>query len=147
MQPITLQPIDTPLELMCSHCDHLIYRVFKNKTNERSEQMTAINLPISCAEVYWCIADSESINSQEISEKTGLAKSTVQGHLGVLEKGNAIKSQGRPKQYCVSENVPSEILEWLREFEELARATRDFRGRTLPLLHKEKQFVSHSPTH
>ncbi len=86
--------------------------------------MTAINLPISCAEVYWCIADSESINSQEISEKTGLAKSTVQGHLSVLEKRDAIKSQDLPKQYCVSDDISSETLDWLKEFEELARATR-----------------------
>ncbi len=109
--------------------------------------MSTTDLPISCAEVYWCIADSESINSQEISEKTGLAKSTVQGHLSTLEKSGAIKSQGRPKRYCASENAPSKILEWLREFEELARATRDFRSRTLPLLSKEKQLVSDSPTH
>lgn len=109
--------------------------------------MTTINLPISCAEVYWCIADSESVNSTDVAQKTGLAKSTVQGYLVTLEKSGAIKSQGRPKQYCVSENVPSEILDWLKEFEELARATRDFRSRTLLLLPKEKQLVSDSPTH
>jgi hypothetical protein len=92
--------------------------------------MTAINLPISCAEVYWCIADSESVNSTDIAQKTGLAKSTVQGHLSALEKGNAILSQGRPKQYCVSNNISSEILDWLKEFEELARAAQGLRKRT-----------------
>jgi len=109
--------------------------------------MTTINLPISCAEVYWCIADSKSINSQEISKKTGLAKSTVQGHLSALEKAGAILGRGRPKQYCVSDDIPSEALEGLRELEELARATRDFRGRTLLLLTKEKPLVLNTPTH
>lgn len=32
MQAITLRPIDTPLELMCPHCDQPIYRVLKNDT-------------------------------------------------------------------------------------------------------------------
>lgn len=89
--------------------------------------MSTTDLPISCAEVYWCIADSESVNSTDIAQKTGLAKSTVQGHLGALEKRNAILSQGLPKQYCVSDDIPSEILDWLKEFEELARATRGLR--------------------
>lgn len=89
--------------------------------------MTEINLPISCAEVYWCIADFESVNSQKIAEKTGLAKSTVQGHLSALEKTGAIKGQGRPKQYCVSEDTTPETLEWLRKFEELARMTLGLR--------------------
>lgn len=35
-------------------------------------------------------------------------------------------------------NVTPEILEWLKEFEELARARRNFRSRTLPLLPTEK---------
>ncbi len=61
------------------------------------------------------------------AQKTGLAKSTVQGHLSALEKRNAIKSQGLPKQYCVSDDIIPETLEWLKEFEELARATRGLR--------------------
>lgn len=92
--------------------------------------MTATNFPISCAEVYWCIADSESVNSADIAQKTGLAKSTVQGHLSALEKRNAILSQGLPKQYCVRNDIPSEILDWLKEFEELARAAQGFREQT-----------------
>lgn len=44
-------------------------------------------------------------------------------------------------------NVTPKILEWLRELEELACATRNFRSRTFPLLPKEKQLVSDSPTH
>ncbi len=89
--------------------------------------MSTTDLPISCAEVYWCIADSESVNSADIAQKIGLAKSTVQGHLSVLEKRNAILSQGLPKQYCVSDEIPSEILDWLKEFEELARAAQGLR--------------------
>ncbi len=89
--------------------------------------MTQINLPISCAEVYWCIADFESVNSTDIAQKTGLTKSTVQRHLRALEKTGAVKNQGRPKQYCISENVTTEILEWLKEFEELARMSSDLR--------------------
>lgn len=96
--------------------------------------MTVTNLPISAAEVYWCIADFESINSQEIAQKTGLAKSTVQGHLSTLEKTAAIKGQGRPKLYYVSDDVTPETLEWLKDLEQLARATRSFRVDTLPLL-------------
>ena len=100
--------------------------------------MTVINLPISCAEVYWCIADFKSIKSQEIAQKTGLAKSTVQSCLSALEKNGAVKGQGRPKQYCVSKNLTTEMLEWLKDFENLARATRDFRVKTLSLLHQVK---------
>ena len=98
--------------------------------------MTAISLPISCAEVYWCIADFKSVKSQEIAQKTGLAKSTVQGCLSALEKTDAVKGLGRPKQYYVSKNVASEMLEWLKDFENLARETRSFRVKTLPLLPK-----------
>ena len=100
--------------------------------------MTAITLPITCAEVYWCIADSKSTKSQEIAQKTGLAKSTIQSCLSALEKTSAVKGQGRPKQYCVSKNVASEMLEWLKDFENLARETRSFRVKTLPLLPKIK---------
>ena len=101
--------------------------------------MTTIILPISCAEVYWCIADFKSVKSQEIAHETGLGKSTVQGCLSALEKIGAVKGQGRPKQYCVSKNVASEMLEWLKDFENLARATRDFRVKTLPMLPQIKQ--------
>lgn len=96
--------------------------------------MTEINFPISCAEVYWYIADFDSVNSTDIAQKTGLGKSTVQRHLRALEKSNAIEGQGRPKQYRVSDDIPSKTLEWLRKFEELARMTRGLRGkRLLPL--------------
>lgn len=103
--------------------------------------MTEINLPMSCAEIYWCIVDLESGNSSDIAQSTGLAKSTVQSYLSTLEKTGAIKGQGRPKQYSVSEDITPEIREWMKEFEQLARATRDFRVKTLPLLPQEKQFV------
>lgn len=96
--------------------------------------MTVTNLPISAAEVYWCIANFESINSQEIAQKTGLAKSTVQSPLSTLEKTAAIKGQGRPRQYCVSDDITLETLEWLKDLEQLARATRNFRVTTLPML-------------
>lgn len=96
--------------------------------------MIANNLPMACVEVYWCIADSELVNSQEIAQKTGLAKSTVQGYLSALEKTGAIKGQGRPKQYWISNTITPEMLKSLKEFEQLARATRDFRVKTLPLL-------------
>ncbi len=96
--------------------------------------MTAINLPISCAEVYWCIADFQSLNSTDIAQKTGLTKSTVQRHLRTLEKTGAVKNQGRPKQYCISKNVASEMLEWLKKFKELARMTPGLRYEELSQL-------------
>ncbi|MCL6753242.1 winged helix-turn-helix domain-containing protein, partial [Nostoc sp. CCCryo 231-06] len=89
--------------------------------------MTEINLPISFAEVYWCIADFQSVNSTDIAQKTGLTESTVQRHLRTLEKTGVVKGQGRPKQYCVSKNVASEMLDWVEKFKELARMTPGLR--------------------
>lgn len=96
--------------------------------------MLDINFPISQAEVYWCVVDFEGIGSQDISVITGLAKATVQKHLSALIKADAVKGQGRPKQYHLNSDVASEYVKWLNEFEEIARLTRGQRGRAFQIL-------------
>ena len=84
-----------------------------------------ISFPISRAEVYWAIADSnDSSRAEDVANETGYRKSTVQGHLSALEKAGAIRSEGRPKQYTVAEDCPQEYLSQLQPLSEIARTTR-----------------------
>jgi DNA-binding transcriptional ArsR family regulator len=91
-----------------------------------------LTFPVARAEVYWAIYDwNGSQNSESISKGTGISKSTVQGHLSALEKAQAIRSLGRPKQYTVEENCPQEYMMQLEYIAPLARLSRGLRGRPL----------------
>lgn len=87
---------------------------------------------VSCAEVYWCLADSGDGTAQEISDETGLAKKTVQKHLNTLEKARVIESRYRPKLYRPIQNLDSKYFCRLQELELVARRSR--KARTTLLL-------------